>query len=315
MMGVAQRWVRASVVGLCTLAAASAALGAELKLSDNDRLFRNFTREAAVVDQGQVRVEVRGFHSEELSDDHDRNNPGRCQRSLAGNCARLNALGQRIKGVEQVSSGVIDLLVSYGFAKNAEVGAILPGYIETLRRDDGTSETAEDIGDMTLYGKFKYEVLTDFSIGGGLELTPPTGPDDKIITVRSATDPSDKRGTASGFGTGALGINPFVSARYTYGRLGAETHLGYNFYSSDSVERVFNWSAAALIRVTDMFTFRTEFSGRVWDQFGTRWVDVVCLPGIDVRLSDNFVVRPTGMANVSETAMDWGVGLGIAATL
>jgi hypothetical protein len=36
------------------------------------------------------------------------------------------------------------------------------------------------------------------------------------------------------------------------------------------------------------------------------------LPGIDFNLSENFTVRPEGLANITGTAQDWGIGLGIA---
>src|SRR5262245_15383755 len=134
-----------------------------------------------------------------------------------------------------------------------------------------------------------------FSVAGGLELTPPTGPDDKIVTVRGSTDHDLDSGNVSGFGTGALGINPFISGRFQWKRLAIEKHVGYTFYTSDKVNRVFNWSAAAIIRGGELWAFRAEFAGRVWDQFGTRWVDVVCMPGIDFNLSNSVTVRPTGL--------------------
>lgn len=313
MMGAAQRWVRAGLAGISTVMTVGAAFGAEIVLMESDRVFRNFTREAAVVDPGQIRVEIRGLHSEELTQDHNPSKPPRCQTPGSGNCARLNTLGQRVLGVESVSGGVIDLLVSYGLTKNAEVGGIIPGYIEEINRDNGTSESSENLGDILLYGKFKFPVTEYASLATGLELTLPTGPDDEIVTVPGGTTVPDNRdGTASGFGNGALGINPFVSGRANWKRLGAETHFGYNFYSNDSVNRTFNFSTAFLIRLNTMGVFRTEFSGRVWDQFGDRVEDVVCMPGIDFNLSDNITVRPQGMVGLTPESLDWGIGTGVA---
>ncbi|HYD48221.1 MAG TPA: hypothetical protein VEB21_07735 [Terriglobales bacterium] len=314
MKGATHRWVFAGLAGLWSLAMAGVALAADVKVTDEDRVFRNFTREAAVVDRGQIRLEVRGFYASEESEDHDVTRSGRCRGPLRENCARLDLNGRRVIGVESLNGGIIDLLASYGVAPNTEIGLILPGVIETAHRDDGTTETEEDLGDLTLYGKFRFAITEMFSVAGGLELSTPTGSDDKLITVRDDPDPDIEDGTASGFGTGHFGFNPFVSFRWSWQRLALESHVGYNVYTSSDIKRVFNWSAAGIIKAGESWAFRTEFSGRIWDQFGTRWVDVVCMPGIDIELSDNFIFRPTGMANITETAMDWGIGAGIAAT-
>lgn len=315
MKGAAQRGFVAvlTAVSVFVLAAAECRAQLEVKpveVTDADRTFRNFTRESATVEQGQIRVEVRALRTEELSGG---GNPD-CIGPNRSNCARLNTIGQRVLGVQEVKGGVFDLVASYGLFHNAEVGAILPVIIETVKRDDGTKETNEDFGDILFYGKYKQAVAENCTVSGGLELTAPTGDDQQTRTMpaRFQVNGSAAGRGYSAFGAGDVGLNPFVSTRYQKGRFGVGAHVGYNFYTGNTVPEVFNYSAQAIVRATDWLAFRTEFSGRLFDQFGTRWNDIVMMPGLDFTLSDNFVIRPEGLANITGTAQDWGIGVGIA---
>jgi len=319
MKGAAQRGFVAVLTGLSVfvLAAAECRAQGEVKpveVTDADRTFRNFTRESATVEQGQIRIEVRALRTEELAGG---GNPD-CIGPNRSNCARLNTVGQRVLGVEQVDGASIDFLASYGLFKNAEVGAIVPVIVETVQLDDGSGNnsknTDEGIGDLLFYAKYKQAVAEHCTVAGGLEVTAPTGDETKIRTVpsRFRINGSNAGRGYSAFGAGDVGLNPFVSTRYQKGRLGIGAHVGYNFYTGDKTPEVFNWSTQVIVRGTDMFSFRTELSGRLFDQFGTRWNDIVMLPGIDFNLSQNFTIRPEGMANITGTAQDWGIGLGIA---
>ncbi len=315
MMGVARKWVCAGLAGLGLLATAATvqaqAEPAPVVLTDADRVSRNFTREAATVAEGDVRVEVRALRVEERA----AGGTPDCRGPLRSNCARLNLIGQRVLGVERLNGGIFELITSYGVAENAEIGLVIPGYIEHIDRDDGTGSNVEDLGDLTAYGKFKYPVAENCSVGGGLELffPPWNGLDSRQTTITSGTG-AGKAGSVSGFSTGELGVNPFVSTRYQQGRFGVGAHLGYTFYTSDDVEEVFNYSAHVLARVTPAVALRTELSGRLWDQFSEQWSDVVIMPGIDVNMTESVVLRPTGMAGVTGTAIDWGIGMGAAMT-
>lgn len=315
MKGAAQRGFVAVLTGLTVVAAAAEcrAQAAEPKpvaVTDADRVFRNFTRESATVDQGQVRVEVRALRTEETSDGGDPD----CIGPNRENCARLNTIGQRVLGVEDVKGGVIDVVASYGLFQNAEVGAIFPVIIETITRDDGSKETDEGIGDLLFYGKYKQPVAENCTVSGGLELTAPTGDETQIQTMprRFRVNGSAAGRGYSAFGTSEIGLNPFASTRYQNGRFAVGAHVGYNFYTGDAVPDVFNWSTHGIVRITELASFRTELSGRLFDQFGTRWNDIVMMPGIDFILSDNITLRPEGLANITGTAQDWGIGLGIA---
>lgn len=318
MKGAAKRGFVAVLTGLSIVVVASAKGHAQpptpaakvLQVTDQDRVFRNFTRESAVVDQGQIRVEVRALRTEELGD----GDPAGCSNPNRKNCARLNTIGQRVLGVEEVKGASIDLVASYGLIKNTEVGFIIPMIIETVQRDDGSKDTNEDFGDLLFYGKYRQPIMDNWTATGGLEITAPTGDDQETRTLprRFASNGSAAGRGFSAFGTDEVGLNPFVSTRYHWGRVAIGGHLGYNFFTGDNVPDVFNYGTESIIRLTDMFAFRTEISSRVFDQFGTKWHDVVMLPGLDVKLSDNFTIRPEGMAGLTGTAQDWGIGLGIA---
>lgn len=317
MKGAAQRGFVAVLTGVSLVVWSNAECGAQatvepVEVTDADRTFRNFTREAATVDQGQVRVEVRALRTEELAGPGDPD----CRRSGRNNCARLNTIGQRVLGAEEVKGAVIDLVASYGLMTNTEVGFVAPFIIETVKRDDGTKNTAEDFGDLLFYGKYKQPVAENCSVSGGLELTAPTGDVTQTRTLprRFSGGGSAANRGFSAFGAGNVGFNPFLSTRYQQGRVGVGAHIGYNFYTGDEVPEVFNYSVQAILRGNEYFSFRAEFSGRVFDQFGTRWHDAVVLPGIDFALSETITIRPEGLANITGTAQDWGIGLGIAAT-
>ncbi len=275
MKRAAQRWMVAQIAGLCLVAAATVTSAADVQVTDTDRTYKNFTRETATVQQGEVRVEVRGLM--EQDDTH----------------TKLNLLGFPIKGVADLSGGIIDLVGSYGVAKNAEVGFIVPSYVQSLTLlTGGPKVNNSDIGDVEVYGKFQRPVAEHCNIGAGLEMTFPNGPVNK------------------GFGTGELGVNPIISTRYQEGRLGVGANVGWNFYKG-SVPDVFNYGAEVIVKGTANFALRTEIVGRVFNQGGTRYDDLTILPGVDFKWSDSLTIRPTGLAGGTATSLDWGLGLGV----
>lgn len=316
MKGAAQRGLVAVLTGVLTVLLASAECSAQatqqapVLVTDADRVFRNFTRESATVNPGQIRVELRALRTEELAGPGDPD----CRQPDRSNCARLNTAGQRVLGVEEVKGASIDLVGSYGLMPNTEVGFVAPFIIETVKLDTGQKITNEDFGDLLFYGKYKQSVAKNCTVAGGLELTAPTGDEEQTRTMarRFRVDGSAAGRGFSAFGAGSVGLNPFVSTRYQSGRLGVGAHVGYNFITGDETPNAFNYSAHVILRGTDFFALRAEVSGRVFDQFGTRWQDVVMLPGIDINLTQNFIIRPEGLANLTGTAQDWGIGVGIA---
>jgi len=243
-------------------------------VSDADRAFQNFTRETAVLGEQQIRVEVQAMSL------HDENK------------TRLSLIGYRIKA-DSTSGGRVDALASYGLMKNMEVGMVLPYYFES-RDINGASTNTQDFGDLKLYGKFRRQVATNCSVGAGLELSTPSGDKDNQ------------------FGIGEVAVNPFLSTRYTYGRFGVGGQVSYQFVSG-SVPDVFGYGLEFAIRGSDLYALRLELDGRVFQQGGFRNNDLTLWPGIDFNISDNFTIRPEGMVGGTDIALDWGIGLGIAA--
>jgi len=280
-MGAAQRRLGIAFTGLAVVLAAGVSMAAEVNVTDADRTFRNFTRETATLAPNQVWVELRGL---KVQDDLD---------------PELTVTGQRLRDVhpnqrvQSLSGGIIDLLAAYGIGKNAEVGIDIPAIFESDQFKGGHSLNQQDMGDLLLYTKIQHPVDEHLSVGGGVELTLPSG---------------DSR---KGFGTGDLGINPVVSSRYTYGRFGVGANVGYTLYDGDTRD-VFNYGAEGIMRGSELWAFRAEILGRYFTQGGRRFHDLTVSPGIDINISRNIIVRPEGLAGVTGTALDYGLGMGVA---
>ncbi len=293
MKGAAFRYGLAVVV--CSLA--GQVMAADVVLTDNDRTVRNFTVESATVGDGKIRLEVRGMTLED--DKHTK-------LDLIGFPVKdiekkLNRSGTTDFEVNRVNGGTIDLVGSYGLGANAEIGFDIPFVIQKYRAEDATTSTTvtdseQDIGDVLMYGKFKREMATHCTVAGGLEMKVPTGVERKFL------------------GTGELGLNPFLSTRYQRGRWGVGAHVGYQIYSG-SVDDEFNFGVEGLLRGSELFALRLELAGRYFKSYGDEYIDVVVLPGIDFNLTQNFTIRPTGLANITYDALDWGVGIGFALTI
>lgn len=265
---------RGAVVGMVGVVVVAWAMGAgAVDVNDQIRSFKNFTRDAATIGEGRFRLEVQGVKIEDEAK------------------TRLNLIGFRIKA-DEISAGALSLLGTYGLSKNSEVGFVLPGYIES-RTVTGQKRTREDMGDVLLWGKFTQTVQDQLKWAAGVEVSVPSGSKSKE------------------FGTDEVGVNPFVSGRYTYKAFGMGGHLGYQFSSGD-VPDVFNWSFEMFLRGSSFYTIRHELTGRVFHQGGFRNHDLTLWPGVDLHFSDNFTVRPTGMVGGTDIALDYGVGLGLA---
>jgi outer membrane protein OmpA-like peptidoglycan-associated protein len=74
---------------------------------------------------------------------------------------------------------------------------------------------------------------------------------------------------------------------------------------------VLNYGAEVIVRANQYLALRTEIAGRVFDQNG-RFHNLQVLPGVDFKWSDLITIRPTGMIGGTNTALDWGIGVGIA---
>lgn len=294
MKAAAFRWGALLVIGLTMAVPVRSDDGAESgsAVSDRDRVFRNYVREAATVGDGVLRLELRGYRSE---DDH---------------LPDLDVLGFPLEEIERnennekvtrTNGGVVSLLGSYGLGPNAEVGFDIPYVYHKLRLQDPNSgnersRSGQDVGDIDLYVKLKRQVANSCQIAAGVELSPPTGPERKYV------------------GTGELAVNPFLSTRYQRGRIGAGFHVGYQVFTG-SVADVLNYSAHVLARGSSNYALRIEFSGRHFKDFNREFDDVLVFPGIDFNLTEHITIRPTGMFNITDESHDWGIGVGIAGQL
>jgi hypothetical protein len=284
-----------------------------VEVTDQDRTYGNFMREAATVGDGKIRLELRGMTMD------NENSP---RITLAGvpvddfEQVRNICKNHTDRGcsdptndfeLDHVQGGTIDLLGSYGLGKNGEAGFDMPLYIQKSRFFDATNGTANkptvthtinstDVGDLMLYAKFKRTVADHCTVGAGLELRLPTGVE------------------RDGFGYGEMGFNPFISARYQYDRFAVGAHVGYQIFTGPPADQ-FNFSIEAIVRGNSSYSFRTEVLARYFKDFGDKFSDLSIMPGFDFNLAPNFTIRPQALANLTSDAIDWGLGVGIVLTL
>lgn len=298
MKATARKWVVAATCMIVAGMVSNVALAADV--TDQDRTYRNFTREAATLSKGQIRVEVRGMT---MQDDGDTtlNSAGFRLRSIYGETF-IDPTGPGTVSpnkVKRVNGGQLDLVTSYGIADSLEVGAIVPGFIENVRFAGGDNFEQRDIGDLQLYTKFKQQVAENCNVAGGVELSLPNGPERK------------------GFGSGELGVTPFVGTRYQKGAYGVGINAGYQFFSGTpvAIDNTFHYGAQLFMRGGPTWSLRTEIAGRLFTTGGTRFNELLIMPGIDYNLTDRILLRPTGLASGTRPGYDWGLGLGVAVTL
>jgi hypothetical protein len=271
--------------GALAMWACSVAVPARGDVTDQDRVWDSFAREAATVGDGHVRLEVRGLYVNESDADLDLN--GFPVDPIE------NRQGAKVGDIQ---GGVFDLLASYGLGERTEVGAILPYFVQDADLQGQSSATDNGLGDLEFYLKFKRQVATNCSMAGGLELLLPTGNEKKS------------------FGTGELGFNPFISTRYQRGPFAVGGHIGYRIFTGHPDDE-FNWGIEVLLGGNEMILFRTEVSGRYFKSFGDSFNDVLLLPGIDFNFGPNVVFRPTALIGLSDESPNWGGGVGIVVTL
>lgn len=288
MKGAAHRWIAVGLVGVVLAAAGTASA---VDVTNRDRLSVNFTRETASVDEGKFRLETKGAIVW---------NQGDPKLNMAGFPLPQNS--------ESLTGGTLALLATYGFMRGAEGGFQITGVWQSLQTAPNTGyDNTADVGDFLMYVKIgrPLKELVDLpenmdeieemvSVGGGLEMTMPNGP------------------TSKGAGSGSFGANPYVSTRVARGPWALMGHLGYFFYTPDAPD-VFNYDISGILRITDTWGLRCEWSGRVFQSGQTIW-DAVFLPGIDFNLTENFIVRPSGMVGNTKYAPSYGIGVGLAAT-
>jgi len=268
-----------------------------VQVTDSDRLWENFRREAAVVNAGQFRFELQGMTLQA------RRNSDGPQVIIRGTPVGEINRDEVRNDVRESSGGFVSLLASYGLFENTEVGAQIYGVFQGLRfanpatgsTTDGPKNNANTFGDMWLYGKYRYKVMEELGIAAGVELRLPTGDKDDYT------------------GTGEVGTNPFVSARYNRDRWAIGTNIGYQF-NTGNLDGMFNWAVDGQVRASQRWGARAEFTGWVYDYGGDSINNTYCSPGIDYYFSEQLIIRPQGQVGLTDPAMGWGLGLGLAYT-
>jgi hypothetical protein len=304
MKGAASR-VSALAAVLCVIGGTAHA--ADSGVTDRDRLWANFNREAAVVGAGNVWLEMTGMA---LMDDQSikqfdaDNKPfegptlglNGYPRNSPHKCKLMTTSGTTGRCIDTIDGRRVDMIAAYGLGANAELGIDFPVVMqEQIKYVDGGHEDNADIGDMVLYAKVKRQLAENWAGAMGVELTLPSGSLPKF------------------FGSGDFGANPFLSTRYTAGPVAFDGHVGM-LLNTGAQPDVFNWSAEAIARASSLFALRCEIDGRVFRDAGT-FDDVSVWPGLDFNLTDYMVIRPQGLAHITSDAISWGIGLGIAVTL
>jgi len=301
---------RGGVLAIATWIAAGTALGAGLEVTDNDRAWVNFTREAAVVGDNHFWLEMRGMV---LMNDLSIKQPGQgadgAPTTFEGPTLGLNGYpinrptcsvvaSTTTQGcIEKIDGGRFDLVGAYGLGAYTELGFDFPFVMQQqVSLVDGGREEDAGVGDLVLYGKIKRQLADHWAGALGLELSIPSGSEQNK------------------FGSGDFGTNPIISTRYESGRIAFGGHVGF-LLNTGSQPDVFNWSVEALARGNAMFGLRCEVNGRLFRDFGSTFNDVSIWPGLDLNLTDNIIIRPQGLAHLSNNAVDWGLGLGLVFTM
>jgi hypothetical protein len=285
---------------MCSVTGTALAVGPDV--SDGDRLWVNFTREAAVVGDKHFWIELRGmtlmddqgiaqedsqgtkFDGPTLGLNGYPVNQPKCSPTAPTNC------------IESIDGGRFDLVGAYGLGPNLEVGADFPFVVQQqISFVGGNNQEDADLGDLLLYGKFKRQLAEHWAGALGVEVSAPTGSSSNFI------------------GSGHTGLNPFLSARYQSGRLGLGGHAGF-LLNVDGPADVFNWSFDAIVRGNQMFALRCEVNGRLFRDNET-FNDISVWPGIDFNLTDNIIIRPQAVAHCTSDAINWGLGVGLVFTM
>ncbi len=262
-------------------------------VTERDRLWANFGREAAVVGSGKLRLGTQAMAINYGSEDPNTDFTGFPITDLE-RALDIAGTPDTVKAIEGTR---IDIQGAYGLGPTIEVGVDVPVYLERISFNGSKKAiNTENIGDVVIHTKFRKMVSSSTSIGGGLEITTPTGQESKRI------------------GTGELGFNPFVNVRYTSGGFAVGGHVGFQMFEN-AVEDVLNYSAFLIARHNECLALRIEVNGRFLRQAHNDFHDVSILPGLDVSITDRITVRPQAMFGLNDDAYSWGAGLGAVVEL
>lgn len=188
----------------------------------------------------------------------------------------------------------LEARVAYG-ERYGELGLILP-YINV---DDDTGSAVphnpQSVSDLRLYAKGTPLQTALLDIGGGFELTVPTGRESR------------------GLGAGEVGYLPYLNTSLHLNVVDVRAHFGYHWYSGDPTwDEELVYGGGFFIPLGHSAAARLEFVGTTPNERGADSDEVSFEPGLDFRFplqSDlTFIFRPTGLIGMTSSAPDWGIG-------
>jgi hypothetical protein len=187
---------------------------------------------------------------------------------------------------------------SYG-QKKWEAGVFFPYYSDFEGETRDVTVDASGIGDLQAYGKFIPLQGDILDAGAGMLISFPTGDDD------------------DGLGTGEFGFLPYFTAQLDLQAAQVRGHIGWEWFTANNNDRAADrlvYGFGIFIPLYHYVTFRNEFVSTELDTNNDPKV-ASYLGGLDIRVPiGNFdlLLRPTGIAGISERAPDWGIGGSIA---
>lgn len=200
--------------------------------------------------------------------------------------------------------------VSYG-QKKWEAGVFFPYYSDFSGDFDAGATSgdvdAKGIGDVQAYGKFIPLQGQIIDAGGGFLVSFPTGDDGE----------APRAVPAASLGTGEFGFLPYFTAQLNLAAAQVRGHIGYEWFTGNNSDKATDrlvYGFGIFIPLFDYVTIRNEFAGTELDTNDDPKI-VSYLGGLDIRVPiGNFdlLLRPTGIAGISERSPDWGVGGSIA---
>lgn len=261
-------------------------------VTERDRLWSNYTRENAIVGDGNLRLGLQVFWINPGSNDNEPDLTG----FPFDDFEQALEIKHGVEDVEvkSVEGTRFDVMGSYGLGPTSELGFDVPVFYQSIKFEGDFPATMNtgDMGDMIVYAKWRKMLSSRASLGTGLELSLPTGSERKRL------------------GTGDLAFNPVLNGRYAWDHVALGGHIGYNM-SEGSTEDVLNYSVSTVARATAMFALRVEITGRFFRDFGENYHDVSLWPGLDVNLGEHVIIRPQTMVHLNDDAWEWGAGIGM----
>ncbi|GIW44578.1 MAG: hypothetical protein KatS3mg077_1860 [Candidatus Binatia bacterium] len=191
------------------------------------------------------------------------------------------------------------LRASYGMDM-IEAGITFPFWqhneVEVRQGGAVGSRGEEGPGDLSLFAKVLPLRTEWLDAGAGLQLSLPTGDEDK------------------GLGIGEVGILPVGTVAAHLKPFDIRAHGGYRFVSdvTPTAREAIVYGGGIFYMWNEQLALRSEINGAIVDVPGQENLDLIFWqPGVDVRLpmdGYDILLRPTGTYGINDESPDWGFG-------